>query len=43
MNIELDPKVREHKGWLELIKHYWAILLVVFVAAVIIPLMPIIG
>lgn len=42
MNVTFGRKVREHQ-WLDLVKHYWAILLVIFVAALIIVLMPIIG
>lgn len=42
MNVTFGPKVRDHQ-WIDLIKHYWAILLVVFVAAIIIVLMPIVG
>lgn len=42
MNVTLGRKVREHQ-WVDLVKHYWAILLVIFVAALIIVLMPIVG
>lgn len=42
MNLTFGEKVRDHQ-WLDLVKHYWAILLVVFIATIIIVLMPIIG
>lgn len=42
MKIEFGEKVRQHK-WLDLLKHYWPILLVVLVAAVFIVMMPVIG
>lgn len=42
LNVTLGRKVRDHQ-WVDLVKHYWAILLVVLVAALIIALMPIIG
>lgn len=42
MNITFGPKVRD-EDWIDLIKHYWSILLVVLIAALIIVLMPIIG
>lgn len=42
MNVTLGQKVRDHQ-WLELVKHYWAILLVVFIAALVLVLMPIVG
>ncbi|XP_055325440.1 prominin-like protein isoform X1 [Sitodiplosis mosellana] len=42
MNVTLGQKVRDHQ-WVDLVKHYWAILLVVFIAALMIALMPIIG
>lgn len=42
MNVTLGQKVRDHQ-WVDLVKHYWAILLVAFIAALIIALMPIIG
>lgn len=42
LTISFGPKVRD-EDWLDLIKHYWLILLVVFVAALLIVLMPIIG
>lgn len=42
MSIGFGSKVRD-EDWIDLIKHYWLILLVVFIAALIIVLMPIIG
>lgn len=42
LNATFGRKVRDHQ-WIDLVKHYWAILLVVLVAALIIALMPIIG
>lgn len=42
MTFNFGPKVRD-EDWVDLIKHYWLILLVVFIAALIIVLMPIIG
>lgn len=42
LNVTFGRKVRDHQ-WVDLVKHYWAILLVVLVAALIIALMPIIG
>lgn len=42
LNITFGSKVREHQ-WIEIVKHYWAILLLLFIAALLIVLMPIIG
>lgn len=39
---EVGPKVREHE-WGDLLKKYWAILLVVLIVALVIVFMPIIG
>lgn len=44
MKVSFGPKVRESPHqWLDLIKQYWAILLVVFIAAITIVLMPVVG
>lgn len=42
MNVTFGRKVRDHQ-WLDLVKHYWAILLVVLVAALTIVLLPVVG
>lgn len=42
MSITFGQKVRD-QDWMDLVKHYWLVLLVVLLAALIIVLMPIIG
>lgn len=42
LNVTFGPKVRDHQ-WVDIVKHYWAIILIVFVAALVIVLMPVIG
>lgn len=42
-NVTIEANMHEHQQWIELVKYYWPILLVVLIAALIIVLMPIIG
>lgn len=39
----MGPKIHDHQQWIELVKYYWPILLVVLISALIIVLMPIVG
>lgn len=42
-NVTMRMDMHDHQQWIELVKYYWPILLVVLISALIIVLMPIVG